>query len=115
MVSWPYSRSQVVNTLFIYIVGKRGISTLSPWLCVSKEGVINVNGIIPKFSTLDGWKPPKWLVVVVVVRVRGHGRASLFVAGDPVLAVVVVVVHVVHNHTGSHGRHERTVSLILAF
>ena len=46
-------------------------------------------------------------------RSRGHGRASLFVAGNPVLAVVMV--HVVHNHTGSHKRHERTVSLILAF
>ena len=37
--------------------------------------------------------------------------------GDKYLVVVVVVlvVVVVHDHMGSHGRHGRTVSLILAF
>ena len=43
----------------------------------------------------------------------------MFVASDPVPFVVMVVVLVVvvsqFDHTGSHGRNGRTVSLILAF
>ena len=32
-----------------------------------------------------------------------------------IVVVVMVGVHVIHDHMGSHGRHRRTVSLILAF